>query len=68
MRSDFIYLENQYFWLHAYYGIDIPFLGRDSPEMERNIRELGLPYDVVQQLHLSCQTIRMLVALSQMQL
>jgi phosphatidylserine/phosphatidylglycerophosphate/cardiolipin synthase-like enzyme len=37
----FIYLENQYFWLHAYYGIDIPFLGRDSPEMERNIRELG---------------------------
>lgn len=37
----FIYLENQYFWLHAYYGIDIPFLGTDSPEMERNIRELG---------------------------
>lgn len=37
----FIYLENQYFWLHAYYGIDIPFLGKDSPEMEHNIRELG---------------------------
>jgi phosphatidylserine/phosphatidylglycerophosphate/cardiolipin synthase-like enzyme len=37
----FIYLENQYFWLHAYYGIDIPFMGRDSPEMERNIRELA---------------------------
>jgi phosphatidylserine/phosphatidylglycerophosphate/cardiolipin synthase-like enzyme len=37
----FIYLENQYFWLHAYDGIDIPFLGRDNPEMERNIRELG---------------------------
>ena len=37
----FIYLENQYFWLHAYYGIDIPFLGRDSPEMEHNIHELG---------------------------
>lgn len=37
----FIYLENQYFWLHAYYGIDIPFVGTDSPEMERNIRELG---------------------------
>jgi len=36
-----VYLENQYFWLHAYYGIDIPFLGKDSPEMERNIRELG---------------------------
>jgi phosphatidylserine/phosphatidylglycerophosphate/cardiolipin synthase-like enzyme len=37
----FIYLENQYFWLHAYTGIDIPFLGTDSPDMERNIRELG---------------------------
>ena len=37
----FIYLENQYFWLHAYFGIDIPFVGTDSPEMERNIRELG---------------------------
>ncbi len=37
----FIYLENQYFWLHAYYGLDIAFLGKDSPDMERNIRELG---------------------------
>ncbi len=37
----FIYLENQYFWLHAYYGVDIPFVGRDSPEMERNISELS---------------------------
>jgi phosphatidylserine/phosphatidylglycerophosphate/cardiolipin synthase-like enzyme len=37
----FIYLENQYFWLNAYTGIDIPFLGSDSPDMERNIRELG---------------------------
>jgi phosphatidylserine/phosphatidylglycerophosphate/cardiolipin synthase-like enzyme len=37
----FIYLENQYFWLHAYTGIDIPNLGSDSPDMERNIRELG---------------------------
>ena len=37
----FIYLENQYFWLHAYTGIDIPFMGSDSPDMERNIRELG---------------------------
>jgi phosphatidylserine/phosphatidylglycerophosphate/cardiolipin synthase-like enzyme len=37
----FVYLENQYFWLHAYYGIDIPSLGPDSPEMDRNIRELG---------------------------
>jgi phosphatidylserine/phosphatidylglycerophosphate/cardiolipin synthase-like enzyme len=39
--NHFIYVENQYFWLHAYYGIDIPFIGSDSPEMERNIRELG---------------------------
>jgi len=37
----FVYLENQYFWLHAYTGIDIPFMGSDSPDMERNIRELG---------------------------
>ncbi len=37
----FVYLENQYFWLHAYYGLDIAQLGPDSPEMERNIRELG---------------------------
>ena len=37
----FIYLENQYFWLRAFYGLDIPFAGKDSPDMERNIRELG---------------------------
>lgn len=37
----FVYLENQYFWLHAYFGIDISPLGTDSPDMERNIRELG---------------------------
>jgi phosphatidylserine/phosphatidylglycerophosphate/cardiolipin synthase-like enzyme len=37
----FIYLENQYFWLHAFYGVDLPFLGTDSPDMERNLRELG---------------------------
>ena len=37
----FIYLENQYFWLRAYTGIDIPFLGTDSPDMERNIVEIG---------------------------
>lgn len=36
----FIYLENQYFWQHAYYGIDFPLLGPDSPDMERNIQEL----------------------------
>ncbi len=37
----FAYLENQYLWLHAYYGIDIPFVGNDSTEMEQNLRELG---------------------------
>jgi phosphatidylserine/phosphatidylglycerophosphate/cardiolipin synthase-like enzyme len=36
-----IYLENQYFWLHAYTGIDMPFLGSASHDMERNIHELG---------------------------
>lgn len=39
--QQFIYLENQYFWLRSYIGIDIPFLGTDNPEMERNIRELS---------------------------
>ena len=37
----FVYLENQYFWLHTYIGIDIPFLGKDNPEMERNLHELA---------------------------
>ena len=37
----FIYLENQYFWLHSYLGLDIPVLSIDSPEMEQNVRELG---------------------------
>jgi phosphatidylserine/phosphatidylglycerophosphate/cardiolipin synthase-like enzyme len=36
----FVYMENQYFWTHAFYGIDLPRLGTDSPDMERNIREL----------------------------
>ena len=36
----FIYLENQYFWIHAMYGIDFSFLGTDCPDMERNLREL----------------------------
>jgi phosphatidylserine/phosphatidylglycerophosphate/cardiolipin synthase-like enzyme len=39
--QQFIYLENQYFWTHAMYGIDLPFLGNDSPDMERNISELA---------------------------
>jgi phosphatidylserine/phosphatidylglycerophosphate/cardiolipin synthase-like enzyme len=37
----FVYLENQYFWTHAFLGIDRPRLGTDSPDMERNIRELA---------------------------
>ena len=37
----FVYLENQYFWLHSYAGLDFSLLGPDSPDMERNIRELG---------------------------
>jgi phosphatidylserine/phosphatidylglycerophosphate/cardiolipin synthase-like enzyme len=39
--QEFIYLENQYFWSHIFYGIDNPFLGTPSPDMERIIRELG---------------------------
>jgi len=37
----FVYLENQYFWTHAFFGIDRPNVGIDSPDMERNIRELA---------------------------
>lgn len=37
----FVYLENQYFWLHGYFGLDVSWIGPDSPDMERNIRELG---------------------------
>ncbi len=37
----FVYMENQYFWTHAFYGIDRPGLGTDSPDMERNVRELA---------------------------
>ncbi|MGZ3622621.1 MAG: phospholipase D-like domain-containing protein [Ktedonobacteraceae bacterium] len=36
-----IYLENQYFWSHVFYGIGNPLLGTHSPDMERIIRELG---------------------------
>lgn len=39
--QQFIYLENQYFWLRAYSGLDFSMVGFDSPQMERNIRELG---------------------------
>ncbi len=36
----FIHLENQYFWLHTYTGIDIPFVDTVNSEMERNVNEL----------------------------
>jgi phosphatidylserine/phosphatidylglycerophosphate/cardiolipin synthase-like enzyme len=39
--QNFIYLENQYFWTHAFLGIDRQRLGTDSPDMERNVRELA---------------------------
>ena len=34
-------MENQYFWLHAYTGIELPFISSDSPDMETNLRELA---------------------------
>lgn len=37
----FIHLENQYFWLRPYTGIEIPFVDAVNPEMERNVHELG---------------------------
>lgn len=37
----FVYLENQYFWLHAYTGIELPLISGDSPDMETNLRELA---------------------------
>ncbi|GAC1384377.1 MAG: phospholipase D-like domain-containing protein [Ktedonobacteraceae bacterium] len=37
----FIYLENQYLWLRAYTGIDLPFTEPDSPDMELLLREMG---------------------------
>jgi phosphatidylserine/phosphatidylglycerophosphate/cardiolipin synthase-like enzyme len=37
----FVYLENQYLWLRAYTGVDLPFAGIESPEMETNIRHMG---------------------------
>ncbi len=36
-----VYLENQYLWLHAYLGLDVPFVSIDNSEMEHNIRLLG---------------------------
>lgn len=37
----FAYMENQYLWLHAYTGIDLPLISSDSPEMETNLREIA---------------------------
>lgn len=37
----FIYIENQYFWLHAFLGVGIGDFGPDNPEMERNLRLLA---------------------------
>jgi phosphatidylserine/phosphatidylglycerophosphate/cardiolipin synthase-like enzyme len=36
-----VYLENQYFWLRAYTGLDISAAGLDNPDMEYNIRRLS---------------------------
>ncbi|HLZ63820.1 MAG TPA: phospholipase D family protein [Ktedonosporobacter sp.] len=38
----FVYLENQYLWLRAFTGIDVALLGFDSPDMEFNLRALGM--------------------------
>ncbi|GHO70541.1 phospholipase [Ktedonobacter sp. SOSP1-52] len=37
----FAYLENQYLWLRAFIGVDLPLIGSDSPDMETNLRTLG---------------------------
>ncbi|HZT98396.1 MAG TPA: phospholipase D family protein [Ktedonobacteraceae bacterium] len=37
----FVYIENQYFWLRAYTGLDVALVGFDNPDMERNIQELA---------------------------
>lgn len=37
----FIYLENQYFWLRSYTGIDVSLIGIDNPVMEHNIQKIG---------------------------
>jgi phosphatidylserine/phosphatidylglycerophosphate/cardiolipin synthase-like enzyme len=36
----FLYLENQYLWVRAYTGIDMPFIGKDNQEMELIVSEL----------------------------
>jgi phosphatidylserine/phosphatidylglycerophosphate/cardiolipin synthase-like enzyme len=37
----FIYVENQYFWLHTFLGIDIGDFGPNNAEMEHNMRLLA---------------------------
>ncbi|MBV9691707.1 MAG: hypothetical protein JO202_18575 [Ktedonobacteraceae bacterium] len=37
----FVYLENQYFWLRVFTGIDISFIATENPEMEYNLRALS---------------------------
>lgn len=34
---NFLYIENQYFWLHAFIGIEIADFGPANPDMELNI-------------------------------
>ncbi|GER88741.1 phospholipase [Dictyobacter vulcani] len=36
----FLYIENQYLWLRAYYGVDISLMGQDSPEMKGHLRQI----------------------------
>lgn len=37
----FVYLENQYFWLHTFLGIEIGDFGPNNAEMERNMHLLA---------------------------
>jgi phosphatidylserine/phosphatidylglycerophosphate/cardiolipin synthase-like enzyme len=36
-----IYLENQYLWLRSFLGLNISFIGPDSPDMQENLRLIG---------------------------
>lgn len=38
----FVYLENQYFWLHTFLGIEIGDFGPNNAEMEQNMHLLAL--------------------------
>ncbi|HET8912193.1 MAG TPA: phospholipase D family protein [Ktedonobacteraceae bacterium] len=37
--KDFLYMENQYFWLQAFMGFNLPF-GFASPDMEYNLQKI----------------------------